>query len=397
MGKKKPMKKKSCSKPKNLSEIDSSLVDKDFKKFSMVLLNEWKSEPVNFKDTSLLPNMTYAYNNTLDPIKVSPDISIPMKIFDMRKAAEVHRQVRRYVQNELTPGMSYLNICNMLESKTKELFGQDNKIEGIGFPTGFSVNNIAAHDSANPLDKRILTYDDVVKIDFGTHVNGNIIDSAFTVAFDPKYENLLQATKDGTWTGIKMAGPDVLINEVSDEIQEAIESYEIELDGKIIPIKAITNLGGHTIEPYTIHAGKLVLGGSNPDQNNMRMNAGECFAIETFATTDNTNSIMRDVTIPVNHFMKKKLHSNISFSFGSTRKLYNWITNNRGTLPFCTRWLTEELGSSYHMGIKELVNKNVITPYEPLITSPGTYTSQWEHTIYLHDYGKEILSYGDDY
>jgi hypothetical protein len=41
-----------------------------------------------------------------------------------------------------------------------------------------------------------------MKIDFGSHINGRIIDCAFTVAFDPKFDPLLQAVKDATNTGI---------------------------------------------------------------------------------------------------------------------------------------------------------------------------------------------------
>jgi methionyl aminopeptidase len=37
-----------------------------------------------------------------------------------------------------------------------------------------------------------------------------------------------------------------------------MESYEIELDGKVIPIKSVRNLNGHSIAPYKIHAGKSV-------------------------------------------------------------------------------------------------------------------------------------------
>lgn len=35
-----------------------------------------------------------------------------------------------------------------------------------------------------------------MKLDFGVHVNGKIIDSAFTVAFDRQYDPLLAAVKD---------------------------------------------------------------------------------------------------------------------------------------------------------------------------------------------------------
>lgn len=49
----------------------------------------------------------------------------------------------------------------------------------------------------------MLLADDVMKIDFGTHIRGHIIDSAFTVAFNPRYDPLLAAVKAATNTGIK--------------------------------------------------------------------------------------------------------------------------------------------------------------------------------------------------
>ena len=46
------------------------------------------------------------------------------------------------------------------------------------------------------------------RADFGTHINGHIIDSAFTVAFNPKYDTLLKAVKDATNTG----APEALVS-----------------------------------------------------------------------------------------------------------------------------------------------------------------------------------------
>ena len=50
-------------------------------------------------------------------------------------------------------------------------------------------------------DKTVLQYDDVMKLDFGTQINGRIIDSAFTVAFNPRYDPLLKAVQEATNTG----------------------------------------------------------------------------------------------------------------------------------------------------------------------------------------------------
>ena len=65
---------------------------------------------------------------------------------------------------------------------------------------------MAAHYTPNAGDKTVLQYSDVMKIDFGVHVNGRIIDSAFTWAADPRYANLLDAVRDATNTGIRTAG-----------------------------------------------------------------------------------------------------------------------------------------------------------------------------------------------
>lgn len=45
---------------------------------------------------------------------------------------------------------------------------------------------------------------DVLKVDFGVHVKGRILDSAFTLNFDPTYDKLLEAVKAATDTGIRV-------------------------------------------------------------------------------------------------------------------------------------------------------------------------------------------------
>ena len=46
-----------------------------------------------------------------------------------------------------------------------------------------------------------------------------MIDCAFTVAFNPVYDNLLMAVKDATNTGIQEAGIDARFSEIGARIQ----------------------------------------------------------------------------------------------------------------------------------------------------------------------------------
>jgi methionyl aminopeptidase len=49
-----------------------------------------------------------------------------------------------------------------------------------------------------------LQAEDVLKVDFGVHVNGRIVDSAFTLNWEPTYDRLLEAVKDATETGVRV-------------------------------------------------------------------------------------------------------------------------------------------------------------------------------------------------
>jgi methionyl aminopeptidase len=59
-----------------------------------------------------------------------------------------------------------------------------------------------------------------MKVDFGVQLNGRIIDCAWTVAHNPKYDQLLKAVKESTDMGIRTAGIDVRLCDVGEAIQE---------------------------------------------------------------------------------------------------------------------------------------------------------------------------------
>lgn len=42
-----------------------------------------------------------------------------------------------------------------------------------------------------------------------------------------------------------------MLCEVGEAIQEVMESYEVEIDGKTYPVKSIRNLNGHSVDAYS--------------------------------------------------------------------------------------------------------------------------------------------------
>ena len=312
----------------------------------------------------------------------------------MREAAEVHRQVRSYMRPYFKPGILLTDMCERLENASRSLIGavDGDLSRGIAFPTGCSLNNVAAHYTPNKGDKTVLSYDDVMKIDFGTQINGRIIDSAFTVHFNPKFDPVVDAAREATNTGVRTAGIDVRLCDVGAAIQEVMESYEIELDGKTIPIKPVRNLNGHSIAPYQIHAGKcvpLVAGGEQT-----KMEEGEIFAIETFSSTGK-GFVLEDMEC--SHYMKNFDAPHVAIRSAKARSLLSVIDRNFGTLAFAKRFLDRLGEQKYQMALKQLCDVGVIDSYPPLCDVKNSYTAQFEHTIVLKPTCKEVLSRGDDF
>lgn len=68
---------------------------------------------------------------------------------NIRRGAEVHRLVRNYARKVIRPGMAMTEIANTIEDSVRALVEENGLEAGIGFPTGLSLNNCAAHYTPN--------------------------------------------------------------------------------------------------------------------------------------------------------------------------------------------------------------------------------------------------------
>jgi methionyl aminopeptidase len=271
---------------------------------------------------------------------------------DYRHGAEAHRQARQWARKNIKPGQTLTEIANGIEDSVRALVGHQGLVEGdaliagMGFPTGLSLNHCAAHYTPNAGNTMVLEQDDVLKIDIGVHVNGNIVDSAFTMAFNPRYDPLLEAVKAATNAGIREAGIDARLGEIGGVIQEVMESYEVEIDGTTYPVKPIRNLNGHSILPYNIHGTKSVPIIKSNDQT--KMEEGDVFAIETFGSTGK-GVVHEDGE--VSHYAKRADAPKVDLRLTSAKSLLNVIDKNFGTLPWCRRYLDRLGQDKYLLGV----------------------------------------------
>uniref|UniRef100_A0A0B7KLI7 Methionine aminopeptidase 2 n=1 Tax=Bionectria ochroleuca TaxID=29856 RepID=A0A0B7KLI7_BIOOC len=313
---------------------------------------------------------------------------------DYRKAAEVHRQVRHWVQETVKPGQTLLEVATGIEDGVRALLGHqaiepgDGFEDGMGFPAGLSLNHQVAHYPPNPGQKdTVFKYQDLMKVDFGVQINGWIVDSAFTMSFDPMYDSLLAGVRDATESGIRAAGIDVRI------CDETMESYEVEINGKMYPVKPVRSLCAHDIKRYLIHGGKSIPFINNNDQT--KMEEGEIFAIETFGSTSRGRTYEDDGVY--GYGLQPDVPDKVALPFATATRLHKVIKEQFGTIVFCRRYL-DRLGlDRYLADLNCLVSNGVLDMYLPLADIKGSHSAQFERTILLWESSKEILSRGSDY
>jgi methionyl aminopeptidase len=293
---------------------------------------------------------------------------IPEQYF---KAGKIAARVREEAKELLRPGLSILELCETVEERITSLGGQP------AFPCNVSINEVAAHNTARPNDDSKLGADDLVKVDIGVHIDGYIADTATTVTLNPKYEPLVEATEEALNTGLAYVTPQTRTGMVGRQVESIAKQRGF------LPIK---NLGGHNLEPYTIHGGKHIPNiwvSSTPF-----FNEGEVYAIEPFLTTfDGAGEVVDAGTVRIYSLITRKKTSE------DLNNLVNIVWARFRTLPFTARWLTDvQKPEEIEESLAKLEALKILRGYPVLVEGRGKPVAQFEHTVAPTSQGVLILT-----
>ena len=297
-----------------------------------------------------------------------------MQIEDYVKAGKIAGEVRENVRQKDWIGSTLAEICEYVES---EIIKRGAK---CAFPVNTSLNEIAAHYTAEPNDPKTVSDSDLVKIDLGAQINGYIADTAVTVNYDPQYDSLVQAAENALQAAMSMIKVGVKSKDVGRKIQNTIMD---------MGLKPIANLSGHSLDQYTIHAGKTV-----PNMwtiGSFSFSENEAFACEPFVTTKNALGFVRNGKIK-NIFA---LASRKMTKDDEADKLLEYIWNNFNMLPFALRWIVKEWEEKEARRLLDfLVKKKVVKAYAILVEANGKTVAQAEHTFIPTQTGVTVTTIG---
>ena len=291
---------------------------------------------------------------------------------DYFRAGKIAGEVRENVRNTDWTGKTVYEICEHVES---EIIKRGAK---CAFPVNTSINEVAAHYTAEPNDPLTIKNDDLVKIDLGAQINGYIADTAVTVCYNPEFDNLVQAAELSLSNAMSMIKVGVKSSDVGRTIEKTI---------KQMGFLPIANLSGHSLDQYTIHAGKSV-----PNIwsiGSFTFNENQAFACEPFVTTGDGLGFVHEGKIK-NIFA---LSSRKKTKDKEADKMLDYIWQNFNLLPFALRWLTNEWEEKEARNLLDvLVKKKAVHAYPVLVEGNGQRVTQAEHTFIPNEAGGTITT-----
>ena len=289
-----------------------------------------------------------------------------------RRSGKILRETREEIKHFVREGMPIIKICEKAERLIREKGGKP------AFPCNVSINEIAAHYTSPPNDDRKIPEKSVVKVDIGVHVDGYVTDTAITVCFNPEYVSLVETAEQALKTAINNIHPGMHTSKLGAMIEKTIKSRGF---------KPISNLTGHQVGRYLVHAGASLPNVSHLSFSKIKL--GEVYAIEPFVTLPNAvGKVENDEEVTIFRFLKHK-----SLKNPYAKQLLKHIEENFRTLPFAERWLRGAVPKEhYREAFRELLSSKALMGYPIFIEASRKPVAQAEHTVLMVKDGCVVLT-----
>lgn len=289
-----------------------------------------------------------------------------------RQAGKIAGSIREMAKKNDYIGKTLGEICEEIEKEIQTRGGFP------AFPVNVSLNEIAAHYTAEPNDQNTVKDGDVLKIDIGVHIDGYIADTAATICYNNDYHSLVKASENALNEALKIAKNKSKTSDIGKAIENSI------IKSGFIPIK---NLSGHSLERFTIHAGKSI-----PNINSIGsflLEADHVYAIEPFVTLKKGIGIVHEGKVA-------NIFAIISRKPTKNRELdsfLNEIWNRFKSLPFALRWLIDKYDEkNARFLLDNLRKKKNIHAYPILVEGNNMMVAQSEHTIIPRETFTEVIT-----
>lgn len=335
--------------------------------------------------------------------KEKPRLLTEADLTKYKVAGDIVNDVMKKLVELVVEGAKVLDLCikgdELIEQATAGVY---NKVvkgvktgKGIAFPTSISVNNAVAHFSplaSDPLSSQALAKDDVVKVQFGAHIDGFAAISAETIIIGASEANPVTGRRadvlQAAWHAAQVAMRLMKAGNKNWAVTEAITKVSAAWDCKPVEGQLSCQQTQNVIDGKK----RIIL---NPDAGQKTgfetaiFAEDEVYGIDVLvssgedgkARTEDSRTTIYQKEGTVNYQLKMK----------NSRAVFSEVQKKAGAFPFNVRALEDEKRG--RLGLQEAVQHGLIKPYEVIYTPANTFVAGFHFTIALLPSGPLLLTH----
>lgn len=309
------------------------------------------------------------------------DLREPAVVDKYKAAGEVAAVVMNKILAHIVPEKSIVELCKAadqeIEDETAKIYNKIKMDKGIAFPTCISVNNCAGHFS--PLvseDKTVLKQGDLVKIDFGVHIDGFIVQIAHSVICGQSAEvpttgraaDAICAAYFAAECVHRLIRPGNTNKQCTEIIGKVAEVFQCK------PLEGVLS---HQLKRYIIDGNKTIIQRPDVDQQveDATFEVNEVYSVDIVMSTGEGKASQREARTTI---FKRQLDQNYNLKSKHARSVFSQVSKKYQSMPFNLRALGMENESKF--GIVELINHDLVVGYPVLYEKDGEFVAQIKFT-----------------
>lgn len=307
------------------------------------------------------------------------DLNNPDIVTKYRLAGDFANYALQEVLSASKPGVRIVELCKLGDAKILEktntvynkpviIKGEKVKVEkGVAFPTSVSVNHILSSFCPSDNDETILQVGDVAKIELGVHVDGYIATVVHTIVVGEsvatgRKADVMLAAQNALEASLRLLRPGTSSLEVARLAKKLGDAYSV---------SAVEAVGCNNMKRFVYQGAKEAPIKPKVEEKieAFTVEEGDVFSMEMSFTSGPDGKVSgKDGIVTV---YRRAVDVTYMLKLKASRTLFSEINTNAPVMPFCIRDFELKLGAQAKLGLKEIVEHQLLNQYPVFVDKPG--------------------------
>jgi len=312
-----------------------------------------------------------------------------------RTTGELVNKVLKTITEYCVAGASVRNICiegdKLIEEEVSKIFKKEKDVtKGVAFPVCVSVNNCINHFSPLLSDNDVTIADgDLVKIDFGAHVDGFIAVVAHSLVVGATPENKVTGRKADAMLAAHFSA-EAALRLFKPGNENTVISAAVTKVAEVFDCNPVEGMLSFQLQQNRLDGEKMIqqnpINSQRKDVDRSTVEPYEVYAMDVVISTGKGQGKEMDSRVTI----FKKTDEVYSLKLKCSREFFRKVQKEHAVMPFNLRNFDDAVKA--RMGVMECLTHKLVEAYPVLWEKQGEVVAEFKYTVLVMPNGPQRIT-----